>query len=69
MSASEGAQLQDLLDRIANDRIQDLAEKFDERVEKAAEIQQKWLELCNIKAAWQKTQECFEYFKKISKEL
>lgn len=69
MSASEGAQLQDLLDRIANDRIQDLAEKFHERVEKAAEIQQKWLELCNIKAAWQKTQECFEYFKKISKEL
>lgn len=69
MSASEGEELQELLSQIANERILDLADKFSERVEKASEIQQKWLELCDIKTAWQKTQECFEQFKKISKEL
>lgn len=69
MSAYEGNRLMNLLDQIAGDRIQNLAEKFDERVEKAQEIQQKWSDLCDLKAAWQRTNECYEQYKKVSKDL
>lgn len=69
MSLSEGQYLISLLEQIADERIQALAEKFDERVEKAGEIQQEWSDLCDLKAAWQKTNECYEQYKKISKEL
>jgi len=69
MSASDGNHLKELLAQIADDRIQALAQKFDERVEKAAEIQQEWSDLCDLKAAWQKTNECFEQYKKVSKNI
>lgn len=69
MSASEGNYLKNLLAQIADDRIQALATKFDERVEKAGEIQQEWSDLCDLKAAWQKTNDCFEQFKKVSKDI
>lgn len=69
MSASEGDYLKNLLAQIADDRIQALATKFDERVEKAEEIQQEWSDLCDLKAAWQKTNDCYEQFKKVSKDI
>ena len=69
MSAYEGNRLMNLLDQIAGDRIQTLEEKFGERVDKAHEIQQEWSELCNYKAAWQRTNECYEQYKKVSKDL
>ena len=69
MSAYDGNHLKELLAQIADDRIQALAQKFDERVEKAAEIQQEWSDLCDLKAAWQKTNECFEQYKKVSKNI
>lgn len=69
MSASEGNYLKNLLNQIANDRIQALATKFDERVEKAEEIQQEWSDLCDLKAAWQKTNDCYEQYKKVSKDI
>ena len=69
MSASDGNHLKELLAQIADDRIQALAQKFDERVEKAAEIQQEWSDLCDLKAAWQKANDCFEQFKKVSKNI
>lgn len=69
MSASEGNNLRNLLEQIADDRIQALATKFDERVEKAGEIQQEWSDLCDLKAAWQKTNDCYEQFKKVSKDI
>ena len=65
MSESEGQHLQNLLEKIADDHIQALANKFDERVEKAAEIQQTWSDLCDLKAAWQKINECHEAYIKI----
>ena len=69
MAEDEGHHLQELLEQIADERIQTLAEKFDERVEKAGEIQQAWSDLCDFKAAWQKINECLEQYKKISKNV
>lgn len=69
MTPYQGNHLKDLLATIANDRIQALATKFDERVEKAGEIQQEWSDLCDLKAAWQKTNDCYEQYKKVSKDI
>ncbi len=69
MTASEGNYLKELLAQIADERIQALATKFDERVEKAGEIQQEWSDLCDLKAAWQKANDCYEQYKKVSKEI
>lgn len=69
MSEYEGNRLMSLLEKIANNHVQTLANKFDERVSKAGEIQQKWSDLCDLKAAWQKVNDCYEQFKKISKNL
>lgn len=69
MTPHQGEHLKDLLQQIADDRIQDLAQKFDEQVEKAAEIQQEWSNLCDLKAAWKKINDCFEQYKKVSKNI
>lgn len=69
MSKYEGQRLQSLLEKIADDHVGALANKFDERVSKAAEIQQKWSDLCGLKAAWQKVNDCYEQYKKVSKSI
>lgn len=69
MSEYEGNRLKNLLSQIANDRIQALYEKFEERIDKAQEIQQEYSNLCDLKAAWQRTNECYEQYKKVSKDL
>ena len=69
MSESEGQRLQSLLEKIADDHVGALANKFDERVSKAAEIQQEWSDLCDLKAAWQKVNDCYEQYKKVSKSI
>ena len=69
MTPHQGEHLKDLLQQTADDRIQDLEQKFDERVEKAEEIQQEWSDLCDLKAAWQKANDCFEQYKKVSKNI
>ena len=69
MSKYEGQRLQSLLDKIADDHVGALANKFDERVSKAAEIQQEWSNLCDLKAAWQKVNDCYEQYKKVSKSI
>lgn len=69
MTPYQGHHLKELLAQIADDRIQTLATKFDERVEKAGEIQQAWSDLCDLKAAWQKTNDCYEQYKKVSKDI
>ena len=67
MSDSEGEELRNLLEHIANNRVTALAEKFNKRVEKAGEIQQQWSDLCSLKEAWQKTNDCYEQYKKYQK--
>lgn len=69
MTAEQGNELIDLLGQIADDRIQALAQKFDERVEKAAEIQQEWSDLCDFKEDWRKATDCLEQYKKVSKGI
>lgn len=69
MSKYEGQRLQSLLEKIADDHVGALANKFDERVSKAAEIQQEWSDLCGLKAAWQKVNDCYEQYKKVSKSI
>lgn len=69
MSEYEGQRLQSLLDKIADDHVGALANKFEERVSKAAEIQQEWSNLCDLKAAWQKVNDCYEQYKKVSKSI
>ena len=69
MSKYEGHRLQSLLEKIADDHVGALANKFDERVSKAAEIQQEWSDLCDLKAAWQKVNDCYEQYKKVSKSI
>ena len=54
---------------IADDRVQDLAQKFDDRVDKASEIQQAWSDLCDLKLTWSKINDCFEQYKKVSKNI
>ena len=69
MSEHEGQRLQSLLEKIADDHVGALANKFDERVSKAAEIQQEWSDLCDLKAAWQKVNDCYKQYKKVSKSI
>lgn len=69
MDASEGKRLKDLLEQIAGDRVRDLAVKFDERVDQASEIQQAYSDLCDYKSAFQKTDECYSEYKRITKQL
>lgn len=69
MSEHEGQRLQSLLEKIADDHVEELANKFDERVSKAAEIQQEWSDLCDLKAAWQKVNDCYEQYKKVLKNI
>lgn len=69
MSQQEGERLQNILDRMASTRIRTIAENFDSRVEKAGEVQLAWSGLCDLKAAWQKIEDCNKQYKKITKEL
>lgn len=69
MSEDEGQQLRSLLEKIADDHVQALANKFDERVSKASEIQQEWSDLCDLKSAWQKINDCYNQYKKVTKNL
>ena len=69
MDREGGERLMGLLEQIADKHINDLVNKFDESVEKAQEIQQEWSDLCDLKTAWQKVNECFEHFKVVSKNI
>ena len=69
MSAEDGNRLKKLLEQIAEDRIKTLKQKFGKQMDKTAEIQQKWSNTCGLKAAWQKVNNCFEQYKKVTKYI
>ena len=69
MSAEDGNRLKKLLEQIAEDRIKTLKQKFGKQMDKTAEIQQKWSNTCDLKAAWQKVNNCFEQYKKVTKYI
>jgi len=69
MSASEGTRFINLLEQISNERAIALAHGFDSRVEKSAEVQDAWNNLSNAKYAWRNANECYEQYKKISRNI
>ena len=69
MDASEGNRLIKLLENISDSHVQKVADIFEKRIEKAADIQQEWSNLCDLKMAFEKTNECYEQFKKIATNL
>lgn len=69
MSLSDYSYITRLLDSIANTRTREIANRFEYQTQIASEIQQEWSDLCDLKAAWQKTNDCYEQYKKVSKEI
>jgi hypothetical protein len=69
MSASKGNNLINLLEQIANEKVIALAHRFDSRVEKSSEVQNAWTNLSDAKYAWQNANECYELYKKISRNI
>ena len=69
MSASEGTCFINLLEQISNERVIALAQGFDSRVEKSAEVQDAWNNLSSAKYAWRNANKCYEQFKKISRNI
>lgn len=69
MSASEGTLLINLLGQIANEKVITLAHRFDSRVEKSAEVENAWTNLSDAKYAWRNANECYEQYKKISRNI
>lgn len=69
MSASEGTLLVNLLEQIANEKVNALEQGFDSRVEKTTEVQEAWNNLSNAKKAWQDANKCYEQYKKISRNI
>ena len=69
MSASEGTCFINLLEQISNERVIALAQGFDSRVEKSAEVQDAWNNLSSAKDAWRNANKCYEQFKKISRNI
>lgn len=69
MSDSEGTLLINLLEQIANEKVPALAHCFDLRVEKSVEVQNAWTNLSNAKYAWRNANECYEQYKKISRNI
>lgn len=68
MTISEGNRMLNLLNRSYN-RAREIYDMVNNRIDKAGEIQQEWSDLCDLKAAWQKTNDCYEQYKKVSKEI
>lgn len=69
MSAEEGSQLIDLLQEIATTKSNNLADIYNEEMEAVMEEQQSYSDLVDLKASWQKVDDCMTEFKKTSKNL
>ncbi len=69
MSEYEGDRLKQLLETIAETRLDTLASLLDDRIQTAHDLQQSLSDLYDAKDALQKANECFNEFKKVSKNL
>ena len=69
MSIAQAHNLDSLLSTISKTHVQKLEAGFNNSSEKASEIQRAWSELCNLKNAWQKTNDCMQQFKRIQKTI
>lgn len=69
MTPDERNRLKNMLEQIEEERIKDLKTKFHKSIKKAKEIEKEWSELSDLKTTWQKVNDCYEQYKKISKNL
>lgn len=69
MDANEGSHLIELLEEIATTRSNVLAEIYNEEMSAVAEEQQAYSDLVDLKASWQKIDDCLKEFKKTTKQL
>lgn len=69
MSQNEGSRLLKLLEEIATTRSNKLAEVYNEEIQAVAEEQQAYSDLIDLKASWQKVDDCLKEFNKTTKQL
>lgn len=69
MTDSEGEYLKSLLNQIATDEIKTLKSNFNVGIQKAEKVQQKWSEKKDLEVARQKVKDCYEQYKKVSKNI
>lgn len=69
MSESEGDRLKELLEEIATTKNSALADIYNEEMDAVAEQQQAYSDLVDLKATWQKLDDCMNEFKKTTKQL
>lgn len=69
MDANEGSHLIELLEEIATTRSNALAEIYNEEMSAVAKEQQAYSDLVDLKASWQKIDDCLKEFKKTTKQL
>lgn len=69
MTEAEGSQLIELLNEIATTKSDALADIYNEEMSAVAEEQQAYSDLVDLKASWQKIDDCLKEFKKTSKQL
>lgn len=69
MSSAEGSRLLKLLEEIANTHNNALADIYNEEMQAVAEEQQAYSNLVDLKASWQKVDDCMNEFKKTTKQL
>ena len=69
MTQAEGQRLIKLLEDIATTRSNNLAKIYSEEMEAVADEQQAYSDLVDLKASWQKVEDCMNEFKKTTKQL
>lgn len=69
MTKRQGELMKVIMERIADTRTKELSERHERCVEMAGDICREWTALSDIKATWKKTNECYEQFKMLSKEI
>lgn len=69
MSQEEGSHLIELLEEIATTRSNKLANIYNEEMEAVSDLQQAYSNLVDLKASWQKIDDCMKEFNKTTKQL
>lgn len=69
MTSEEGNRLMNMLNKIANEHAEDLKRLFQKSLDKNTKIDQAWSELSNCKIMYHKVNDCYEQYKKVSKDI
>lgn len=69
MSCHEANTMRNLLDEISENMCNNVASIYDKQIDCTSDVQQAYSDLVDLKATWQKMDNCMKEFKKISKNL